>query len=371
MLGFGKSKGTPPSSPARPPSRPASGAPEEVADDALDTLGFVLRALGRSAFAVDDLAASAVASRFEAWASHLVVRAPHPEAPESSREPVTRVDFGGARRFVATHRKREQAYVTGTVEGLRDAVWSFARTLHRVLGEDRRASAEVDVRARRLREAAQRPSAEELRREVLAAAESLEGLVADLRKRQDGHTAELGAKVRSLTEQLAETQREVGLDALTKLANRRALDTQLERVGELADVLHTRASLLMIDLDHFKRVNDTFGHTVGDDVLRAVADALARTFLRKSDFVARYGGEEFVVLLRETALTSATMLAERFRATLRTVAISHGAERITVTTSIGVAEIAPGEAPNEWLARADRALYEAKAAGRDRVVAAK
>jgi diguanylate cyclase (GGDEF)-like protein len=371
MLGFGKANKA---EGARPtPLGPSSGSTDArgAEDAALETLGFVLRALGRSAFAVEELGPAAIAARFEAWASHLLVHAPNPDAPEGDRESAQRTDFAGVRRFVATHRKREQAYVQGSVDGLRDAVWAFARSLNRVLGEGTRAGAEVDRRVRQLRQAAERPSAEELRREVLAAAQSIESIVADLRKRQESHAEELGRQVRTLSEQLAESQREGGLDALTRLANRKALDAHLARVGDLAGVLRSKASLLMIDLDHFKAVNDAYGHPVGDEVLRGVADALSRTFLRKSDFVARYGGEEFVVLLHDTAVSSAGMLAERFRATLRAVEFEKKGQRFRVTVSIGLAELAPGEAPEAWLERADRALYDAKRAGRDRVAVAR
>ncbi len=373
MLGFGKAtKSTPADAPQARDEKPDSAVPGSapLEEDALESLGFVLRALGRGSFAVEDLEPAAIAARFEAWASHLLVRAPHPEAPESERPAGVRPDFAGLRRFVTTHRKREQAYVQGSVDGLRDAVWAFARSLNRVLGEGTRAGAEVDQRIRQLREAAERPSTEDLRREVLAAAESIESIVGELRRRQQSHADELGRKVRTLTEQLAETQREVGLDALTRLANRKALDAHLGRLGDLAGVLHSSATLLMIDLDHFKQVNDAHGHPTGDDVLRGVADSLSRTFLRKSDFVARYGGEEFVVILNETTLASAIMLADRFRGTLRTVEFQKNGARFHVTVSIGVAELQPGEAPETWVERADRALYEAKRAGRDRAVAA-
>ena len=367
MLGFGRSNK--PESARAPQSGVADTAGAE--DPALETLGFVLRALGRSAFAVEDLAPQAIGTRFEAWASHLLVHAPNPDATEGEREGATRADFAGLRRFVATHRKREKAYVEGSVDGLRDAVWAFARSLNRVLGEGTRAGAEVDHRVRQLREAAERPSAEDLRREVLAAAQSIESIVAELRKKQQSHADELGKQVRALSEQLAESQREVGLDALTRLANRKALDAHLGRIGDLASVLHTRATLLMVDLDHFKAVNDVHGHPTGDEVLRGVADALSRTFLRKGDFVARYGGEEFVVILNDTALASAGMLAERFRVALRAVVFEKKGQRFGITVSIGVAELAVGESPEAWLERADRALYEAKRAGRDRIVAAR
>jgi len=117
-------------------------------------------------------------------------------------------------------------------------------------------------------------------------------------------------------------------------------------------------------------VNDSSGHVTGDEVLRQVADAVVKVFLRKNDFVARIGGDEFAVVLRETKLDDARALAERVVCRVRTllIATSNG-ERRNVTVSIGLSEIATGEDSKAWFDRTDRFLYTAKEAGRDRVSA--
>ena len=183
-------------------------------------------------------------------------------------------------------------------------------------------------------------------------------------------TEELAKRIRMLTEQLAEARREGALDALTRLNNRKAFDAFIARVVDLGGVFHQPVTLLMVDIDHFKKVNDTFGHPTGDEVLRGVADLLARTFLRKSDFVARYGGEEFVIVLADTPIPATRALTERFRTALKTLRFQRGGRVFGVTVSIGVAEIKPGEQFEPWIERADRALYAAKQGGRNRVVEA-
>jgi diguanylate cyclase (GGDEF)-like protein len=154
-------------------------------------------------------------------------------------------------------------------------------------------------------------------------------------------------------------------DTLTGVPNRRALDEDLGRICHLADRHNESHSLILVDLDHFKAVNDTHGHLIGDQVLRMSADGLTRT-LRNSDRVYRFGGEEFAVLLPHTDAPHAREAAERIRLALASLALDRlvGAP-LCITASCGVATHLAGEGPEQWLARADEALYRAKQAGRN------
>lgn len=155
-------------------------------------------------------------------------------------------------------------------------------------------------------------------------------------------------------------------DPLTGVANRRALNERLvAQVGLLARG-HQRLSVLMVDVDEFKPVNDRFGHAAGDAVLVELA-ALMSEQLRSSDQLGRWGGEEFLVLVPATPLGAAHELAERIREAVAAHPFGHG-ERVTV--SIGVAEGLPGETPEQLVGRGDQALYAAKRDGRNRVRAA-
>jgi two-component system, cell cycle response regulator len=161
------------------------------------------------------------------------------------------------------------------------------------------------------------------------------------------------------------------LDGLTGIFNRKHLEERI--AAELgAAIRHGRPlSVVIVDVDHFKKVNDTYGHLAGDAVLKQVASLLTRS-VRPGDIVARYGGEEFVILARDAALADAVVVAERFRSTVREETITFEAHAIRVTSSAGVASLACcGESPDRstLLATADRRLYAAKQGGRDRVVA--
>ena len=157
------------------------------------------------------------------------------------------------------------------------------------------------------------------------------------------------------------------IDPLTRLNNRAALDQALNREVQLAQRHHQPLHLLMADLDHFKQVNDRFGHLSGDCILRHSA-GIIRELLRGSDEVFRYGGEEFVILLPATERAGALQVAERIRQQIAATPCHCEGHSITVTCSIGVAELAAQDSADSLFDRADKALYRAKEEGRNRVV---
>lgn len=157
-------------------------------------------------------------------------------------------------------------------------------------------------------------------------------------------------------------------DGLTNLHNRRFFDERLATEVAFARRHGTLLGILMLDIDHFKRVNDTHGHLAGDHVLVEVARTVA-TRVRAEDVVARYGGEEIVVLVRDIPPQGVEVLAERLRAAVEALRVPHAGRSLGVTVSIGALVARPGRDtdPAALVAAADRLLYEAKAAGRNRV----
>lgn len=172
-----------------------------------------------------------------------------------------------------------------------------------------------------------------------------------------------------VTERLRE---EATTDPLTGLVNRRALDQRLE--VEVARSLRADSpiSLILLDIDHFKAYNDTYGHLAGDACLRTVSQCLGDVFRRPADLVARYGGEEFLLVLPEIDADTAYRLATEYRTLLKAMNLPHEASQFGhVTVSLGIASYAPGETDRnaaDLIGRADEALYAAKTAGRDRVI---
>ncbi|NUN98171.1 MAG: sensor domain-containing diguanylate cyclase, partial [Candidatus Omnitrophica bacterium] len=159
-------------------------------------------------------------------------------------------------------------------------------------------------------------------------------------------------------------------DGLTGLANHRAFQERLVRELSRAQRFQQEVSLLIIDIDHFKSINDRHGHQVGDQVLRSVADAL-QDQLRKMDYVARYGGEEFAVIMPQTRKTESVRIAERLRERMANERFVKVDPTRSVTISVGVSEY-PSDAreASQLVERADRALYFSKENGRNRVTPA-
>ncbi len=192
--------------------------------------------------------------------------------------------------------------------------------------------------------------------------------VAGLKHRLDeSHT-----QIETLRVELLRAREEAMSDALTGLLNRKGLERKLsEQLG--ADMeLSANQSLLMLDIDHFKRVNDSFGHLFGDKVIRAVAQVIKGN-IKGQDIGVRYGGEEFLILLPETPINGALILAEKLRGLIASSRIKriHSDEMLeSVTISIGVASHQNGETLEALIARADAALYVSKSNGRNRVTAA-
>ncbi len=196
--------------------------------------------------------------------------------------------------------------------------------------------------------------------------------VSEMSERSASLASRLGTyaqRVTALERRLEEALLEANTDTLTGLPNRRAFEEALHSLA--GDAMNTGAplSLMLLDVDRFKAVNDTFGHTVGDAVLRRIA-LTVRAALREDGLPARFGGEEFAVLLGGTTTEEAARCAERLRAAVASQTFSiraTGQTLGTVTVSIGVAGFMVGEALAAWLDRADAALYRAKQAGRNRV----
>jgi len=155
-------------------------------------------------------------------------------------------------------------------------------------------------------------------------------------------------------------------DSLTGLVNRASIDAHLERAVDAATRSQHPLSVIAVDIDRFKSVNDEHGHAAGDQVLRAVTRRM-ESALRDGDWLGRYGGEEFLVVLQNTDVAGANEIAERLRARVGADAIDVEGAKFRLTISLGVAALTPKETAHELVARADGALYDAKRSGRDRV----
>ncbi len=183
-----------------------------------------------------------------------------------------------------------------------------------------------------------------------------------------------GKRIVDLQKELLETNKRLELlsitDGLTKLHNHRYFQDELARAFEESQRYQRPLSLAMIDIDFFKKFNDTYGHAVGDDVLKRAAE-LYRSSVRSTDLVARYGGEEFAVMMPETALDDGISFAEKIRQMIETTPLETQQGALNVTVSLGVASVPHSRirSAKELIVAADKALYRAKRNGRNQVQA--
>jgi diguanylate cyclase (GGDEF)-like protein len=165
-----------------------------------------------------------------------------------------------------------------------------------------------------------------------------------------------------------ELERKINQDPLTGAYNRRAYNQRIEDEMDRFLRYGTLFSLLFIDADHFKNINDTYGHAIGDKCLQEIIKRASK-LIRKSDMLARYGGEEFVLVMPETDAANAKNVAEKIRKTIERIAFLYKKDAVKVTVSIGVTQVRENDAvPQDVLGRADAAVYQAKQDGRNRVV---
>jgi len=179
-------------------------------------------------------------------------------------------------------------------------------------------------------------------------------------------------QVSELRKNLDNVKKEAMTDGLTGLSNRKAFDKMIRDTVEEAENSASPLVLMMLDIDHFKNFNDTFGHQVGDQVLRLVARTLTDN-VKGRDTAARYGGEEFAIILPETSLLAGIKVAEMLRRSVENKEVVNKSSQESlgrITMSVGVAEYKAGESISDFIERADAALYTAKKSGRNRVEAA-
>jgi diguanylate cyclase len=357
------------------PSR--AEAPRDLTEKALDAVTILVRLYGKHAFDTDRADASSIEASCDEWATRISLGAPRP-APNGSEQadmgPRSAVgalaaagfrDWPGLISFIRDQRRAESEYVVRSMGSFRDAILCFAACLGKTIAAERESDAKLDERILTLRRAIDTRDATRIVSEAEGVMDAVRGAMQERRLRELEEVRLLGEHVSELRAELSEARKKAEIDALTQLSNRAGFDAHVVHLASLGVLLGHAPCLLLMDLDHFKAVNDNYGHPAGDEVLRQVSHCLSRTFLRKQDFVSRYGGEEFATVLLDTTSEQMILLTERLLESVRQLTVKHGPHEVKVTLSVGLAALRPGEPVSAWIARADAALYRAKREGRD------
>lgn len=351
-----------------------TAALEALSGQVLDTMAGMLRAYGSYGFDIEAMEAVELERRCKAWARHILTGTPAPmdeeEPGEEEKAGPVAIDqrlWTDLQRFFRTHRRDEQAAVNGSAEGMRGLISELASGLRSAISDD---SAKDDMVSRELaalNTAVQGNSLDEIRAQLTRTVEMTSRVIQERQLRYEAQLQSMGQRVSNLRADLVAVREKVNLDALTRLHNRGAFDEILARQIEFSFLSSQPVALMMIDLDNFKLINDTYGHPAGDLVLQTVANATVRVFPRRSDFIARYGGEEFVMMLVDVKPDDLAALGERMLEAVRNLDIDYQNNSIRLTCSAGIAISTQQDTAETLLSRADQALYMAKRAGRDRV----
>lgn len=274
------------------------------------------------------------------------------------------------RQFFSAYRIDEYAYFQKTFEDFRTIIWDFVDQLAEDISEEQKDDFEIRQSLEELKEAVDSNSIPQLKSHSRKFIDCYIEKQFKRDKRRASTMRSIRKNLNVVKKQLGEATNSLRVDHLTNAFNRKAFDEYAGQHVKLCNASGQPVSLMAVDIDYFKKINDTFGHEVGDFVLKELVVTLKAVFNRDADFVARVGGEEFSILLPDFQADHAAKKAEELMARIREAVYVHESREIRFTVSIGVAQLAPHETVSAWSKRADMALYQSKNNGRNRCTVA-
>lgn len=320
------------------------------------TLLYILDAYSKHLMDVEKYPVRKVREYIDSYTKALI----QPESPETSKT------LFNVRQFFSSYRIAEYTYLQNTFEDFKRIIWDFADQLTEDIQQEQNQNRTVTGSLEQLREAVESNSIEDLRaksREFINLYMQTQTKKDDLRVKR---LASVKKNLNSVKKQLMQANHSMRVDHLTQAYNRKSFDEQMRNHIRLYEISKNPVTLIMMDIDFFKKINDNYGHDIGDFVLKECVRVLKDVFHREDDVVARLGGEEFGVLLPDFNIENALVKVEEAMGRIRKEVFVHGSNEIRFTVSMGIAGLQSGETFDQWIKRADVALYESKNTGRNK-----
>jgi diguanylate cyclase len=270
------------------------------------------------------------------------------------------------RQFFSSYRVNEYTYVQKCFDDFRGIMWDLIEQLGEDFRNEQVEDKEIGKSLHMLKEAVEANSINDVK---FKAREFIDTYVEHQSRRERRRSKRMKGIKKNLDvvkQQLNEANKSMRVDHLTDAYNRKSFDEKVKQEWQLHELSKTPVTLIALDIDHFKKINDNYGHDVGDFILKECVSTLKQLFNRQTDFVARVGGEEFAVLLPDYAVEHAVIKAEEVLSRIRKEVYITGDHKLNFTISMGIAQLLPGEQVESWIKRADQALYSSKQNGRNR-----
>jgi diguanylate cyclase len=341
----------------------ASSDDDAVALAVVNCLGAVLTTWSQTPLPIHDESLTDATRRVSDWAKHATLGVPLPGRPadDPHQGPIALRDWRALTALTIERRRAEVETARSQLGALQSAVWAAVGSLSILSAEDDAADAEVTRELARVQALASSGDAGAVMRELPVAVEAMARTIQHRQERARAERKALAARVEQLGRALSAAEQAARTDTLTDAGNRLAFDDATERALHLRTLSGEPASVILLDADGLKQINDAFGHAAGDAALQAMTKAIFRVCTRASDVVCRIGGDEFAIVLPSTdALATQSLSARLSREVARTTVTLESGDKVPLSASVGWATVQPGETREDWIARADAMLYEEK-----------
>lgn len=289
--------------------------------------------------------------------------------PKSTSRQVENTLFD-LRQFFSSYRIDEYSYIQNTFDDFKRIVWDFADQLSEDIHFESEKEKVLANNLQDLKEAVEANSIESLRhksRDFINAYVEYQNQRNEIRNRR---MTNVKKNLNTVKKQLLEAHANLGVDHLTGAHNRKSFDDYIKKLTQINSLSHSPFSLIMLDIDFFKKINDSYGHDIGDYVLKECVKLLQESFNKEDMMIARIGGEEFVVVLPNYTVEQTVARAEEVLNRIRGETFVQGELQIRFTVSMGIAQLNEKENTSDWLKRADTALYQSKNSGRNKLTVA-